>query len=230
MGVPNTPLLPYPHAAASPNSFDPPLIPHEFRHGPLALSVLALPGREPPLGLDADRIPFWCVLWDSAFGLARWIADRGDWQGVPVLELGCGTGLVGLAAAARGARVVQTDLFPEAARSARRNAQRNGLVAATRHLACDWRAWPLLPRWDLILASDILYERASHPALLELLDRATTPTARVLLGDPGRQMSLDFLELAESAGWEVEILPAPPHPNHPATWIYTLHRAPSTNG
>jgi len=51
-------------------------------------------------------------------------------EGLPpgrVLEVGCGTGLVSLAAARRGARVVAVDVNPFAVRLARRNALANDL-------------------------------------------------------------------------------------------------------
>ncbi|MBO4326903.1 MAG: GNAT family N-acetyltransferase [Clostridia bacterium] len=42
-----------------------------------------------------------------------------------VLDLGCGTGVVGLTAAVRGAQVVMTDVDPQAVETARENAERN---------------------------------------------------------------------------------------------------------
>ncbi len=58
---------------------------------------------------------------------SEWAAELSD--GGPILELGCGAGHIGLAAAAlRGARIVQVDRNPAACRWARVNAAANGLA------------------------------------------------------------------------------------------------------
>src|SRR3569623_637216 len=54
------------------------------------------------------KLPYGIVLWPAAIALAHELATR-DVNGLRVLELGAGTGLPGLVAAARGARVVKTD-------------------------------------------------------------------------------------------------------------------------
>jgi predicted nicotinamide N-methyase len=167
------------------------------------LSILAAPGREPELAADTDpeRIPYWTVLWDSSRALAHWLGEHPDrWRG-PVLELGCGVGLAGLAAASLRAEVLQTDLFPEAVRAARENATRNGLTL--RQLAADWAHWPVTRRFTTVVAADILYERSSHGPLLHVLQAALAPGAVAYLTDPGRPMLCAFLDLAQSAGWEI---------------------------
>ncbi|MGC8645679.1 MAG: HemK2/MTQ2 family protein methyltransferase [Thermoplasmata archaeon] len=46
-----------------------------------------------------------------------------------ILEIGCGTGIVGLSYAATGGRVLMADISPKAARCAKANALRNGIEA-----------------------------------------------------------------------------------------------------
>lgn len=184
------------------------LVEHQFIHGPISLAILAAENSEPVLSpdTDPDRIPYWSVLWSSAPELARRLSGLREWQDVPVLELGCGAGLVGLAAAALGARVTQTDLFPAAAALARRNARRNGLCSV-RHVAADWRSWPLRVRWPVVLASDVAYERACHRPLLDTLRQCLSPDGTAYFADPGRPMSLDLFALVEQEGWEVDMTP-----------------------
>lgn len=205
-----------------------PLAEYRFRWQQLSLDLQAVPDLDALVTetADPDRLPFWVTVWDSAAGLARWVTETDGWEGTPVLELGCGPGLAGLAAAARGARVTQTDLFPGAVQLARQNARRNHLHRAVRLAAADWRAWPLRPQWPLILGSDITYERAVHPALLHVLQTALAPGGTACLADPGRPMSLDFLALAESRGWTLEITEAPSLPNLPPVYLYHLRPSP----
>ncbi len=180
--------------------------PYDFNHREVNLEIAAAPSLDRLVTdrTDPDRIPFWAVVWDAAPALARWIVERDDWRGTRVLELGCGVGLAGLAAAAMGAKVTQTDLFPEAVAAARANSRRNGLTDV-RHVAADWHQWPFREPWPLVLGSDLAYERASHAPLLEVLNQAVAPEGAALIADPGRPMSLDFFVLAERSGWRVQM-------------------------
>lgn len=64
---------------------------------------------------------------DDTFLLARVVAESVG-PGTRFLEVGCGAGLVSLAAAKAGAEVVCTDLNPHAVALARHNARENGLT------------------------------------------------------------------------------------------------------
>jgi predicted nicotinamide N-methyase len=147
-----------------------------------------------------EYLPYWAELWPSAITLARAVARRAL-SGRRVLELGCGLGLPGLAAAAvGGARVTLTDWAPDAVVAARDNAARNGV--ALEALVCDWRAPDTLVArapWDLVLLADVLYEARNVAPLLDLLPRLT---GEVLLADPARATAAPFLE-AVIAGWHV---------------------------
>lgn len=157
---------------------------------------------------DEDDLPFWAELWPSSRALAAWLWRR-DLRGLRVLELGCGVGLAGIAAALRGARVVQTDYAAGALALARANALRNGCPDVSHRLA-DWRDFPPLGCFDLILGADILYEPRLHAHLRDVLDRHLAPGGRVVLADPGRLGAEAFVLSLERAGWrwELEELPA----------------------
>lgn len=132
--------------------------------------------------------------------LARQL-DAGDLRGKRVAELGCGLGIPSIAAARRGAEVIATDGDIDALALVRRNAAVNGVEVET--AALDW-ADPdeLIERgpFDLVLASDVLYERPSIAMLLNLLPRLA-PVAWI--ADPGRPAAGAFFEEAE-ARWTVE--------------------------
>src|SRR5262245_8838251 len=77
----------------------------------------------------SDRVaPYGVVLWPAAIALAHEIAVRAaEFRGKTVLELGAGTGLPGMAAAALGAEVVQTDRSELITHVCRQNGSRNHL-------------------------------------------------------------------------------------------------------
>ncbi|MGA8218999.1 MAG: 50S ribosomal protein L11 methyltransferase [Solirubrobacterales bacterium] len=148
----------------------------------------------------APIAPYWSVLWRSGVALAREL-DREDLRGLRVVELGCGLAVPSIAAARGGAEVIATDGDIDALGLVRRNAEENDVEVET--AAVDW-ADPdeLVDRgpFDLVLASDVLYERPGVAMLLELLPRLA-PVAWI--ADPGRPAAGAFLEQAESR-WEVE--------------------------
>src|SRR3954452_5251662 len=140
-----------------------------------------------------EYLPYWAELWPSALALARTIAGR-SLRGARTLELGCGLGLPSIAAALAGGRVLATDWSPEAVAMTTTNAERNDVALET--LVCSWaEPGPLLERapWDLVLASDVLYEARNADALLDLLPRLGRD---VWLADPGRKPAERFLEAA----------------------------------
>jgi len=143
-----------------------------------------------------EFLPYWAELWPSALALARAIGPRAL-HGARTLELGCGLGLPSLAAALAGGRVLASDWSPEAVAMTARNAERNGVAIDT--LVCSWTApEPLLERgpYDLVLASDVLYEARNGEALLPLLPRLLAPRGEVWLADPGRPAAQRFLAAA----------------------------------
>jgi predicted nicotinamide N-methyase len=146
-----------------------------------------------------EYLPYWAELWPSALALARAVANRAL-HGARTLELGCGLGLPSIAAALAGGRVLATDWSAEAIAMTAANAERNGATLET--LVCSWTApEPLLARapYDLILASDVLYEARNADTLLELLPKLGSD---VWLADPGRKPAARFLERAART-WDI---------------------------
>jgi predicted nicotinamide N-methyase len=180
-----------------------------------------------PEGITAEEIPFWSTIWESALALTQWIAAERDWSGRSVLEIGCGTGVVGLAAALCGADVLQTDGSPAAVALARCNAAENGLENV-RSAVADWRTWPFRRRWPVLLASDVAYERVVHPALLGVLNAALASGGAAYFADPARRMSLDFFALAARSGWSVTRMPLPS--DGLPVFLYILRRSAATFG
>jgi predicted nicotinamide N-methyase len=152
-----------------------------------------------------EFLPYWAELWPSALALARAVAGRAL-RGARTLELGCGLGLPSIAAALAGGRVLATDWSAEAVAMAAENAARNDVSIET--LVCSWTApEPLIERapWDLILASDVLYEARNADVLLDLLPRLG---AEVWLADPGRPPAGPFLDEARR-DWSITSRAAP---------------------
>jgi predicted nicotinamide N-methyase len=134
--------------------------------------------------------PYWAELWPSAGLLAAVVAGLPGLDGARVAELGCGLGLPALAAACAGADVVACDAFEEALALVRESARLTGTRLRT--LAVDLIAAPeaLLaePRFDVVVAADVLYEPPLAGAMASLVPRLLAPQGRALIAYPFRNV------------------------------------------
>jgi predicted nicotinamide N-methyase len=143
-----------------------------------------------------EYLPYWAELWPSALGLARAVAGRAL-HGARVVELGCGLGLPSIAASLAGGRVLATDWSEDAVGFAARNAERNGVALETA-VAAWGEPSVLVDRapWDLVLGSDLLYEKRNVPVLLDLLPQLVGERGEIWIADPGRAPAEAFLAMA----------------------------------
>ena len=149
---------------------------------------------------EADVVdPFWATTWRAASGMDRYLESL-DLSGMRVLELGCGTGHAGLAAAHRGGNVVLTDgvsdpllLVRMSTWSLRERCQVRRLRFAIDRLD--------EPKFPLILGSDVTYLRAIWPELERCLVDHLAEGGQVLLSDPYRIIATEFREWIQEHGW-----------------------------
>jgi ETFB lysine methyltransferase len=157
--------------------------------------------RLPPVQFRPDeRLPYWADLWPSALALARYLWRAVEVGGLPVLELGCGLGLVGVVASCKGAVVTMTDYEADALAFARYNLMHNGCQQAhVRYM--DWHHSTLTEQYSLIVASDIIYERVNFLPIVHLLQSCLAPSGRFILAEPNRPVARDFIRLIRDHGF-----------------------------
>lgn len=154
---------------------------------------------------ELEFIPYGYLLWEAAIGLADFLCRHADWlKGKRVLEQGTGVGLAGLVARGLGAEVWQTDHQPGALLLADYNARQNGINDIQQFLG-DWRKWQHDEQYDIILGSDILYERGMHAWLEPIFRRNLAPGGRLIISDPSRPQALEALASMEDLGWRFEM-------------------------
>ena len=124
--------------------------------------------------------------------------------GVRVLELGCGTGVCSLAAAARGATVLATDVEPVALCLVRRAAaeqQIATLQTAPFDAMCAEAALPTVEGGpaELLVMSDLFVTPGLATALAARAVEATRSGTTVLVVDPGRPTRRDFVAALQAA-------------------------------
>jgi predicted nicotinamide N-methyase len=147
----------------------------------------------------------WCLfgqVWPSGRLLAEAMSTF-DIRGKRILEIGCGLGLSSLVLKRRCGDVTASDHHPLAESFLQYNATQNQLP----HV--DYRDLPweipdhTLGRFDLIIGSDILYERGHAGMIADLLQRHAKPDVEVLITDPGRGNSGSFTRALTGEGYAV---------------------------
>lgn len=146
-----------------------------------------------------ERLPYWAELWPSSTILANFIAADTRPRG-RVIELGAGVGLVSIAAAIAGHEVTASDYYEDALAFARANSFRNlGYEIDT--ALVDWRDVPPdFPRFDVVLASDVLYESRYAPLVASVVDRFLSARGVAYIADPGRVAANAFVDACIERG------------------------------
>lgn len=153
-----------------------------------------------------ERFPYFFAVWDSGVLLAEHIiGESAGLQGKTILELGAGTGVCGIALAVNeNCRVIFTDYEEYSCRLCRHNCEINNLRDFDTIVA-DWRDFPdIKEHIDIVVCSDVLYEKKQVIPLFNVLDKFLRNKTKVYLADPGRAHINDFLQLVKNAGYSVK--------------------------
>ena len=127
---------------------------------------------------------YWAFCWASGQVLARHILDNPALvKGKRVMDFGAGSGVVAVACVMAGAKqVIACDIDPDALLSCQENAKLNQVEF---ELHGDLFAFE--QEIDLLIAADVLYDKANLPLLKVFLDKAPS----VLVAD-SRVRNFDF--------------------------------------
>lgn len=143
-------------------------------------------GHAERLAISSSQWSHFGVLWDSAYVLAHLMAryEVGERR---VLEVGSGLGLASLVLNRRGANITATDYHPDASAFMAVNTALNDDAPIPFHRvswaeADDGR----LQRFDLLIASDVLYERGQAKPFAAFLLRHAAPRCEIIVVDAGR--------------------------------------------
>ena len=183
---------------------------------PIAGRPLRLLGPKYPHALrnepDVERrfvadgyMPYWTYPTATAVMLAEHLCAHVPPGATPVLELGAGLGVVGLALAMHGGRLIITDYDEEAVEFVRASAALNGLDNVDARLL-DWRQ-PPSEQYDLIIGGDVIYERRSHAPLVALLGQCLTTDGQAYFSDQNRSAAEAFPEAVAAANMRCEVIP-----------------------
>ena len=152
-------------------------------------------------GISSAAWPMFGLVWPSALVLAAHMEHvrLGPRQ---VLEVGCGLALASLVVHRRHGRVTASDRHPLTETFLRENLRLNNM-APLRYRRGDWAANnPTLGRFDLIMGSDVLYDRGQPEQLSTFIELHAHSAAEVIIVDPDRGNRPAFNRCMEALGFD----------------------------
>ncbi|GAB5356994.1 hypothetical protein AAMO2058_000335700 [Amorphochlora amoebiformis] len=167
------------------------------------------------------------TVWESGLRLIDFLEKehRESIMGAKVLELGTGTGIVGISVASMGANVVVTDREEKLLQLVKKNIDMNqeaiiagGGSVETKQM--DWGNRETTSKvaitcgpFDYIIASDVLYSSPSHINLVETLWQCAGVDTKIIITYPSRDLE-----------WEVRSKGGDPRPpSEKCTHKFTAH-------
>lgn len=180
-------------------------------------------GEAAALGISDAAWPLFGLVWPAGQALAAAVADRPVREDEHILEIGCGLALASLVCHRRGAQVTASDCHPLAGAFLSENVRLNDLPPL-RYRHGDWAApqtaelapvcaqGPRLQgRYELIMGSDVLYERDEAGVLPSFIERHAAERGEVLIVDPNRGNRAAFTRRMRVQGYRLDevLLTAP---------------------
>ncbi|MCX7822355.1 MAG: protein N-lysine methyltransferase family protein [Syntrophobacterales bacterium] len=130
--------------------------------------------------LQLMEMRWWTKIWEPSFVLALFMGKMPPVKGQRVLEIGAGMGIVGVYAALCGHEVTISDISEDALLFARAHTIMNGCPHVP-VVAIDWRL-PYTDRpFEVIIGSEVVYDRRTYDILVNFLDQALAPGGTIFL-------------------------------------------------
>ncbi len=137
------------------------------------------------MGISSAAWPLFGMLWPSGRVLADQMVLH-EIKGKRILELGCGLALASLVLHRRGGNVTASDNHPLVEAFLVENLRLNDLPTLKYQMANWTRANPQLGLFDLIIGSDVLYDREQPESVSQFINVHAAPDVEVIIVDPNR--------------------------------------------
>lgn len=167
------------------------------------------------LGISSAAWPLFGLPWPSGAELAALLLARPRRAGERILEIGCGLALASLAGHRRGDDVTASDCHPLAEAFLASNLRLNGLPPM-KYRHGHWGGAPVSAepdasgtapcvdgRFDLVIGSDVLYERDADGSLAHFIQAHAEADAEVWIVDPDRGNRAAFSRRMRELGFDL---------------------------
>ena len=143
------------------------------------------------LGISSATWSLFGVVWPASQVLAAEVSAA-ELTGKRVLEIGCGIGLASIVLHKMGVDITASDYHPRAQEFLNRNVLDNGLAPMKFQLIDFEQKNPLLGKFDLIIASDVLYQPQHAQNLSRFISAHSSDDVEINVVDPGRENRAKF--------------------------------------
>jgi 2-polyprenyl-3-methyl-5-hydroxy-6-metoxy-1,4-benzoquinol methylase len=159
------------------------------------------------LGISSASWPLFGMVWPSARMLANAMQTQ-DLVGKRILEIGCGLALASLVIHRRQGDITASDCHPLTEAFLLENVRLNALP----HLKYQTGHWGhenlALGKFDLIIASDVLYERDQPETLSHFIHQHSSADVNIIVLDPDRGNRSGFCRRMVALGYALDLQPA----------------------
>ncbi|MFC1542464.1 methyltransferase [Pseudomonadota bacterium] len=153
------------------------------------------------LGISSATWPLFGIVWPSGQVLAHLMTDF-NIKGKRILEVGCGIALSSHVLNQREADITATDYHPEAGNFLQENSELND-ASDIPFIRTGWADEETnLGTFDLIIGSDLLYERGHAELLSRFLNQHANRQCDIIIVDPGRGHHARFSKLMVNLGFD----------------------------
>jgi predicted nicotinamide N-methyase len=143
------------------------------------------------LGITSATWSLFGVVWPASQVLATEVSVAAL-AGKRVLEIGCGIGLASIVLHKMCVDITASDYHPRAQEFLNRNVQDNGLAPMKFQLIDFEQKNPMLGKFDLIIASDVLYQPQQAQNLSRFISAHSSDDVEIIVVDPGRENRAKF--------------------------------------
>jgi len=154
------------------------------------------------LGISSAQWSLFGVVWPSSIVLAKYMLHQ-DCTNKTVLEIGCGIGLSSLLLNKQNVNITATDYHPEVCSFLNNNTKLNNDIKIP-FVLTNWTDTnsKFIAKFDIIIGSDLLYERDSAEILSTFINQHASKECTVVLVDPKRGYETRFSKLMVSFGFK----------------------------
>ena len=157
------------------------------------------------LGISDSMWPISGLVWPSGLVLAK-VVSQLNLTNLSVLEVGCGIGVASLVAAYKDADITASDYHPLVETLLFKNAEDND-IQSIKYIHGNWNH-PISNhgKFDLIIGSDLLYEKAYCELLSVYINCHLAANGKVMLIDPGRRKAGRIKKSMASLGFQYKAI------------------------